>query len=70
MKVKDLVLGLLTKKVLTHTVVITYTADSYGTSVTYALIEGASSTDVTYWGLNGYWTPSESGSMPSMLRNG
>ena len=22
--------------------------------------------DVTYWGLNGYWTPSESGSMPSV----
>jgi len=22
--------------------------------------------DVTYWGLNGYWTPSESGSMPSI----
>ena len=45
---------------------LTYTADSYGTSITYALIEGASSTDVTYWGLNGYWTTSEAGSMPSI----
>ena len=54
---------------------LTYTADSYGASVTYANIESTVSTtdltavagsDVTYWGLNGYWTPSESGSMPSV----
>ena len=54
---------------------LTYTADSYGASVTYANIESTTSTtdltavagsDVTYWGLNGYWTPSESGSMPSV----
>jgi hypothetical protein len=55
---------------------LTYTADSYGASVTYASVESVTSTsdntalagnDVTYWGLNGYWTPSESGtSMPSI----
>ena len=54
---------------------LTYTADSYGASVTYASVETAATTspfaavageDVTYWGLNGYWTPSETGSMPSV----
>ena len=54
---------------------LTYIADSYGASVTYANAETATSStdttavadgDVTYWGLNGYWTPSESGSMPSI----
>jgi hypothetical protein len=52
---------------------LTYTADSYGASVTYANIESTTTNgtviageDVTYWGLNGYWTPSESGSMPSI----
>ena len=52
---------------------LTYTADSYGASVTYANIESVNSSsvvvageDVTYWGLNGYWTPSESGSIPSI----
>jgi len=52
---------------------LTYTADSYGASVTYANIESVDANsaviageDVTYWGLNGYWTPSESGSMPSI----
>jgi hypothetical protein len=54
---------------------LTYTADSYGASITYASIETAATSspykatanaDVTYWGLNGYWTPSESGSMPSI----
>ena len=44
---------------------LTYTADSYGASVTYALNE-ASGVDTTYWALNGYWTPSDSGSMPSI----
>ena len=59
--------GLLTKEGLdAYGGQLSYTADSYGTSVTYALIEGASSTDITYWGLNGYWTPSEAGSMPSI----
>ena len=52
---------------------LTYTADSYGASVTYANIESTTTNgtvvageDITYWGLNGYWTPSESGSMPSI----
>jgi len=54
---------------------LTYTADSYGVSVTYASVESVTSStdntavqgeDTTYWGLNGYWTPSESGSMPSV----
>ena len=54
---------------------LTYTADSYGASVTYANIEttataspyaAVANEDVTYWGLNGYWTPSDSGSMPSI----
>ena len=52
---------------------LTYTADSYGASVTYANIESTTTAgvvvageDVTYWGLNGYWTPSDSGSMPSV----
>ena len=54
---------------------LTYTADSYGASITYANIESTTSTtdltavagsDVSYWGLNGYWTPSDSGSMPSV----
>ena len=45
---------------------VTYTADSFGASVTYALIEGASATDTTYYALNGYWTPDETGSLPSI----
>jgi len=52
---------------------LTYTADSYGASVTYSneeTVDGngdiVAGEDVTYWGLNGYWTPSESGSMPSV----
>ena len=52
---------------------LTYTADSYGASVTYSNEETVDANgdivageDVTYWGLNGYWTPSESGSMPSI----
>ena len=44
---------------------LTYTADSYGASVTYALIE-ASAVDTTYWAINGYWTPSETGGVPSI----
>jgi len=44
---------------------LTYTGDSYGASATYANIE-TSGVDTTYWALNGYWTPSDSGSMPSV----
>ena len=44
---------------------LTYTADQYGASVTYANVE--SSDDTTYWGLNGYWTPAETGTaVPSI----
>jgi len=54
---------------------LTYTADSFGVSATYANIESTVSTsdltavagkDISYWGLNGYWTPSETGSFPSV----
>ena len=47
---------------------LTYTADSYGASITYANIEvpSAGASDTVYWGLNGYWTPAETGSMPSI----
>ena len=44
---------------------LTYTADSYGASITYANAESAN--DTTYWGLNGYWTPAETGTaVPSI----
>jgi len=44
---------------------LTYTADSYGASVTYANSEEGG--DATYWGLNGYWTPAETGTaVPSV----
>ena len=43
---------------------VTYTGDAYGVSVTYANVESAD--DTTYWGLNGYWTPAETGSFPSI----
>ena len=43
---------------------LSYAADSYGASLTYANVEGTD--DTTYWGLNGYWTPSDSGSAPSI----
>ena len=41
---------------------LAYAADSYGASVTYALLE--STDDTTYWGLNGYYTPD--GGLPSI----
>ena len=43
---------------------LTYTGDSYGASVTYADTE-ASTGDVTYWALNGYYSFGE-GSLPSI----
>ena len=55
---------------------LTYTADSYGVSVTYATVEDGTKTsssvlqeyldDTTYWGLNAYWTPEETGFVPSV----
>jgi hypothetical protein len=44
---------------------LSYAADSYAASLTYANYD-TSTTDTVYWGLNGYWTPSESGSFPSI----
>ena len=46
---------------------LTYTGDSYGASVTYALVETSTTAETTYWGLNGYWTPEETGTaVPSI----
>jgi len=59
--------GLLTDEGLdTYGGQLTYAADSYAASVTYALVEGASE-DTTYWAFNGYWTPEDTGtSVPSI----
>jgi len=44
---------------------VSYAGGSYGLSVTYANVESAD--DTTYWGLNGYWTPEETGTaVPSI----
>ena len=57
--------GLLTKEGLdTYGGQLSYAADSYGLSVTYANVESAD--DTTFWGLNGYWTPDSTGSLPSI----
>ena len=58
--------GLLTKEGLdVYGGQLTYTGDSYGASVTYANVESAD--DTTYWGLNGYWVPEETGTaVPSI----
>ena len=45
---------------------LSYAADSYGASVTYNITETSATAETTYWGLNGYWTPAETGSMPSV----
>ena len=53
---------------------VAYTADSYGVSLTYANLEGAKTTtatneylpDTVYYGLNAYWTPEETGVVPSI----
>jgi hypothetical protein len=43
---------------------LAYSSDSYGASVTYSDSESAAA---TYWGLNGYWTPAETGTaVPSI----
>ena len=44
---------------------LSYAADSYAASVTYANYD-TTTVDTVYWGLNGYWTPSDSGSFPSI----
>ena len=67
--------GLLTKEGLDgYAAQLSYAADSYGVSVTYSSIESLTvagrddlwQDETAYWGLNGYWTPSETGSMPSI----
>ena len=47
---------------------ISYDADSYAVSLTYANVEGAdgANDDRNYYAFNGYWTPSETGAIPSI----
>jgi len=55
---------------------VAYAADSYGISLTYANLEGTKYsnnapdteylTDTVYYGLNAYWTPEETGVVPSI----
>ena len=61
---------------------VAYTADSYGISLTMANVESATKTstalneyyaDTTYYAVNAYWTPEETGIVPSIsvgLENG
>jgi len=44
---------------------LTYTGDSFGVSVTYADVETTTTSNTTYWGFNGYYTP-ESSDLPSI----
>jgi len=57
---------------------LSYAADTYGLSVTYANIEDSAKSygsgtgnpeflnETSYWGLNAYWTPDSTGSVPSI----
>ena len=57
---------------------LSYAADTYGVSVTYANIEDSANSygtgtgtpeylnETSYWGLNAYWTPESTGSVPSI----
>ena len=45
---------------------LAYASDSYGVSATYASRETSTTAETIYWGFNGYWTPSEVGSFPSV----
>ena len=46
---------------------LSYAADSFGASLTYANVENYSDDDGRiFYGLNGYWTPSEAGLVPSI----
>jgi len=59
--------GLMTKESLDYFGgQLAYAGDSYGVSATYALRETSTTAETTYWGLNGYWTPSDVGSFPSI----
>ncbi len=46
---------------------LSYSTDSYGASITLANVENYSgNNDRNFWALNGYWTPSETGFIPSV----
>ena len=57
---------------------LSYAADTYGASVTYANLEDTSNSygtgtgtpeylnETSYWGLNAYWTPESTGAIPSI----
>jgi len=45
---------------------LAYTADSYGASLTYANVEATNNGDRNYYGLNAYWTPEDTGVIPSI----
>ena len=57
---------------------LSYAADTYGVSVTYSNLEDSANSygtgtgnpeylnETSYWGLNAYWTPDSTGSMPSI----
>ena len=45
---------------------LAYTADSYGVSATFSTNETSTTEETSYIGLNGYWTPSETGAIPSI----
>ena len=46
---------------------LSYTADSYGASITLAQIENyEDDNDRNFWALNGYWTPEDTGIVPSI----
>jgi len=46
---------------------LSYSADSYGASITLASVEDFSGTnDRNFYGLNGYFTPSDTGAIPSI----
>jgi len=46
---------------------LAYSADSYGASFTYAKVEDAANNkDRNYMGFNGYWTPEDTGAIPSV----
>jgi len=58
--------GLMTKEGTdTYGIQVSYEADQFGTSLSYAN-EDTSTTDTTYWALNGYWTPEDTGAVPSI----
>ena len=63
----DTASGLMTKEGTdTYGAQLSYSADQYAASLTYANYD-TSTTDTTYWGLNGYWTPAETGTaVPSI----